>query len=588
MTDDVFGIVGTTQGGSFRVERAVAEGGFSVVYRVQHGAFRAPVALKCLKIPGEMTPTQREAFLEKFREEAEILFRLSASIPEVVRPLHVDTLTLRDGRFVPFLALEWLEGEALDELIYRRREAGQAPMSPVKLVKLLRPVARGLSRAHRFPGPTGMITIVHRDIKPENILVANVNGQEVVKLLDFGISIARRAAARNAGTQIEHSLETMTAFTPRYGAPEQWDPDTWGEAGPWTDVWALAMTMSEALAGHAVVDGDVDQMRATVFDRKRRPSPRNEGVVLSDAIEEVFLQALSIDPRERSRDVESFWTPLEKSLGLPLTFARRDVRAETSRTVPPRADARSEGSDAPSDEPSIGVTMPPRRGLASQAAAGRGPAPSGEELLDLSQPIGAGRGEPIADPRTEEPRLELDLVRGRASRLVPASVPSSGRAVLPPPGADEFEPLAAPLSGRGRMPSMEDIELEGTPSKVGQEASLAPPPPGPASDPPSPARGRPAKPSPTGAEPAPLRAPTAADRDREPRPSTVPEGRNLGQVLRLPIGLIVGGLVVMAIDRGAADSFSGSPIRPIWVAMVLLIVGLGMVFWRLLALDADH
>src|SRR6188474_68424 len=103
MARDAFRIVGTTQGGSFHVERVVAEGGFSVVYRALHGAFRAPVALKCLRVPDDLPHDQREAYFERFREEAELLFRLSARIPEVVRPLHVDTLTLRDGGFAPFL-----------------------------------------------------------------------------------------------------------------------------------------------------------------------------------------------------------------------------------------------------------------------------------------------------------------------------------------------------------------------------------------------------------------------------------------------------------------------------------------------------
>src|ERR1700759_2147787 len=102
--EDVFGIVGTTQGGNFHVERVVAEGGYGVVYRAQHGGFRAPVALKCLKVPEDMSQLQRNVFLESFREEAELLFRLSAAIPEVVRPLHVDVLQQQDGRFVPFLA----------------------------------------------------------------------------------------------------------------------------------------------------------------------------------------------------------------------------------------------------------------------------------------------------------------------------------------------------------------------------------------------------------------------------------------------------------------------------------------------------
>jgi serine/threonine-protein kinase len=118
----------TTQAGNFHVEQVVAEGGFGVVYRALHGGFRAPVALKCLKVSEARTSRERDLFLEKFREEAELLFRLSASIPEVVRPLHVDVLQLKDGQFVPFLALEWLEGESLDKLIDRRREEGEPPM----------------------------------------------------------------------------------------------------------------------------------------------------------------------------------------------------------------------------------------------------------------------------------------------------------------------------------------------------------------------------------------------------------------------------------------------------------------------------
>src|SRR6185437_6775089 len=110
--------------------------------------FRAPVALKCLKIPDELSTRQRAVFLEKFREEAELLFRLSAAIPEVVRPLHVDVLQQQGGRFVPFLAMEWLEGEALDMLIARRRSEGLAPIGLPRLVQMLRPVALALARSH--------------------------------------------------------------------------------------------------------------------------------------------------------------------------------------------------------------------------------------------------------------------------------------------------------------------------------------------------------------------------------------------------------------------------------------------------------
>src|SRR6516162_5175225 len=101
MPEDLFGIVGTVIAGAYHVESVVAEGGFGVVYRAQHGGFRAPVALKLLKVP-QQNPQQQAAFLSLFRAEAELLFSLSASIPAVVRPLHVDAFTAADGRFVPY------------------------------------------------------------------------------------------------------------------------------------------------------------------------------------------------------------------------------------------------------------------------------------------------------------------------------------------------------------------------------------------------------------------------------------------------------------------------------------------------------
>jgi serine/threonine-protein kinase len=333
---DVFGIVGTTQAGNFHVERVVAEGGFGVVYRAQHGAFRAPVALKCLKIPEEMTKQQRGLFLEKFREEAELMFRLSAAIAEIVRPLHVDVLQLADGRFVPFLALEWLDGESLDAIITRRRESGQAPLGLHKVVKMLRPVASALSRAHRFPGPQGAIAIIHRDLKPENIIVANIGGSESMKILDFGIAKAKRAASQAVGRATGRSIaeDVAASFTPAYGAPEQWSPKTYGETGPWTDVWGLALTAAEALCGAPLIDGDTWVMRKQALDEKRRPTPRNHGADVPIEVEKVFEKALAVDPRKRFKDIEGFWTELELALGLEPSLRKGDARREPDRPAP--------------------------------------------------------------------------------------------------------------------------------------------------------------------------------------------------------------------------------------------------------------
>ncbi len=113
--------------------------------------FRAPVALKCLKIPDELTAEERHEFLEQFRSEAEIMFRLSASLPNIVRPLHVDAVQAPTGEFVPADgARSGSKGEA------SRRSSRSAALracrrchSP-RTLELLGPAADALDAAHHF------------------------------------------------------------------------------------------------------------------------------------------------------------------------------------------------------------------------------------------------------------------------------------------------------------------------------------------------------------------------------------------------------------------------------------------------------
>ena len=67
-------------------------------------------------------------------------------------------------------------------------------------------------------------------------------------VLDFGVAKVRSAATLAGGT-----AEAVSLFTPAYGAPEQWKPATYGEAGPWTDVWGLALSAVEAISDRVAV-----------------------------------------------------------------------------------------------------------------------------------------------------------------------------------------------------------------------------------------------------------------------------------------------------------------------------------------------
>jgi serine/threonine protein kinase len=309
---DRFALVGNTIAGTFRVDDIVAEGGFGVVYRAYHLHFRAPVALKCLKIPDELTAEERHEFLEQFRSEAEIMFRLSASLPNIVRPLHVDAVQAPTGEFVPLMALEWLEGKSFEKIIEERCFAGLAPLTLTDTLDLLGPAADALDSAHHFED--GTMVVVHRDIKPDNLFLTNVGGKPHVKILDFGISKMRRQAGEGAGRASQTSGQAP--FSPAYGAPEQWVPKRFGQTGPWTDVWGLALTLVEIIKGDAVIVGDHQAMMGTALDPLIRPTPRKEGVEVTDEIEGVFEKALALDPRYRFQTVKTFWAALTRAIEL--------------------------------------------------------------------------------------------------------------------------------------------------------------------------------------------------------------------------------------------------------------------------------
>jgi serine/threonine protein kinase len=512
MAEDLFGIVGTVIASVYHVESVVAEGGFGVVYRARHGGFRAPVALKCLKVPQHLDTEYQARFLEQFRAEAELMFRLSASTSHVARPLHVDVMTAPNGSFVPFMVLEWLEGETLDAMIRGREAARQRPFGFGELLALLEPVAKALERAHHFRGPGGTESIAHCDLKPENVFIANVGGERIVKILDFGV-----AKVRGAATQAAKGSTEVALFTPAYGSPEQWNPKQFGETGPWTDVWGLGLTLVEALAGHPVINGDHASVRAQILDPKRRPTPRNQGIVLSDEAESVFVRALALEPRDRFADAGKLWQAL---------------RAAAGRSAQP---SRPSGPEIPDLVPIPRQASKPDLGAVT-------PGPVNFDFDDGEASGGAA--------------LDLDLPpdEGHPRRsLSPVSL--AGNAVSPP------QPVAVAPVAVGSPPN-----LQRPPTPV----AAAPPSLAPI----SPRAGLRAEPPPA-REDDPGRSAPPVSRPAPPEPK-----RTLMRRLTPGLALAGASIVLTVLDRiyasVAGEVFSLGPMRTSWLAAALLVAGLGL------------
>ncbi len=588
--EDDFGIIGATLANAFHVERVVAHGGFAIVYRGIHGGFRAPIALKCLRIPEGMSEDQRNTFLERFREEGELLFRLSAAIPEVVRPLHIDAVYLPNGALMPFLALEWLDGEGFDQVLLRNRRERRPGLDLLTLMGTLRPVAQALVRAHNFPSESGSICIVHRDLKPENLFVCNVAGAPVIKILDYGIAEVFSVAQKVAGSR---AWGGMNPFTPGYGAPEQWAPDRFGASGPWTDVWGMAITMTEALAGKPAIDGEIETMRRIALDPRRRPTPRTLGATLSNEVERVFEKALAVDPRDRTRDLETFWTALESAAGLPASMGRNaPVAARPSQqrraslaereladaaheasidldlAVAPaslRNPPRSAGDFAPAGggaraAPSV---PPPRRNLSQEAEE--------EELPTHDEGPASGSG-PHSGPRSAPAPRSSNPAQLRGSsasfdRFTPDPPPSSARL-----GSSGIE-----LGGPDRRAG--SASISGFPGPASTREPLA------ASSSQWAARGAHASSPPSGRELASV-PPARPTFESEPDAMARMKGRYQWPSILLGAAIALTLLDLVAV-RVWGQPLALGPVRSFWLAGPLALAGAVTLIWKIVAEDDD-
>ncbi len=304
---DPFDWVGKTIDEQFTVEEVVGEGGFAVVYRGHHKGFDEKVAIKALKFPAKLGEEERAKFLESFKSEGKLLHKLSKADAAIVQALDVGAATSPNGTWTPYLVLEWLEGETLEADLKTRAKDKVGGRSLADAITLLDPVARGLATAH------GM-GVAHRDIKPANLFLKTSADQKTdkarrsLKIVDFGIAKVM-GDSEDVMKAYEATGESIHAFSPRYGAPEQF-ARKYGATGPWTDVFALALVLIEVVAGKSAMKGDTSQLMALATDGVTRPTLRALGVQESDAVESVLTRALAVEPVERYKDTGKFWDAL--------------------------------------------------------------------------------------------------------------------------------------------------------------------------------------------------------------------------------------------------------------------------------------
>ncbi len=300
--------------GPYQVLRELGRGGMGAVYLAERAdaQFRQRVALKLIR-----RGLEHGEVLRRFRYERQILAGLQH--PNIARLL--DGGATEDG--TPYFALEYVEGEPLDE--YCRQQKLTIPQR----LELFRTVCAAVHYAHQN-------LVIHRDLKPGNILVTpSQDGKDgVPKLLDFGIAkLLNPTQFDLTDAQTQASVRPMT---PAYASPEQVRGQAITTA---SDVYSLGVLLYELLTGrrpYEIAGLSVREIEQAVCDSDpERPSTALAHAAESGKRREAILRAAVktavVPAPPETQATEAF--DEASAAGLDPERARRQMRGDLDNIV---------------------------------------------------------------------------------------------------------------------------------------------------------------------------------------------------------------------------------------------------------------
>ena len=275
--------------GRYRVQELIAEGGQSLVYRVDDERLHRPACAKVFHVPG-MAADSAAVVERSFVAEAFLLSGLCDPGTLQIYDFGYLPAALEGRPPTPVQVCELVNDGPLSTLVKHR-----GALKPREVLSVMLPICRALAELHRAG-------VVHLDVKPQNILLGRTAGRLFAKLADFGI-------AQRIGSTPSLSPSALLMYSVNWAAPEQLIGET---VSPGCDVYSLALVSIYALTGRLVfheTDG-VQGYRVRRFaDQIIRDTLAGCG--FPPAVLALMLEACSFEPESRLTDVQEFGRRLE-------------------------------------------------------------------------------------------------------------------------------------------------------------------------------------------------------------------------------------------------------------------------------------
>lgn len=390
----------------YRLDARVAQGGMGAIYKGHDLQLDRPVAVK-LMTEGYADPSARARFFREAKAAAGI------QSPHIVQILDfgIDGATL-------FIVMEWLEGEDL-----RRRLKRDGPIEPLEVLVLLKQLAKGLRKAHERQ-------VVHRDLKPANLFIAQMDGEPVLKILDFGIA---KAADASEMTRTGLVLGSVPFISPEQARASR-------TLDHRSDLWSVAVIVYVALYARLPFPGDSEtDMLVRICTESFVPP--------AEMFARFFDKAFQRDPNERYQSVDELCNAFALALGAPPI----DV-ASSSRGPLPSLVTSAPPTSLATEPLEVGPAAHEAQTIAANVAFG--PAPTSGRSLGAG-PRSSSRAKAMVALASlvvvgSAVGIGALLARGGGS-AEPASTTEAGHETLSATGAfspaisESTAPLASPL-----------------------------------------------------------------------------------------------------------------------------------------------